>query len=400
VGTDILGSKQIRVALVCPGAASETAITHYEAAFVKVLNEEVDIDYVSEAAGEYDGVKFTPISAFNPGQYDVVHFQWGNNPLHHFGFRALKRLSSFRKRPAIVSTLHEVEMGYLIGASQHASASWMRSKFKLQGLFRSLTGKPVGDEYALFSHQTVAEIMRRSDYVIVHSDYAKRRLVNEHRLSAAQSENILVTKLCVDWNEYRSVEDPLRTTRSNGTRKVTVFLYVGGLHAIKSIDKIIKGMELIRHFAGRDDFFLVVVGTGPEYDNLRQLAGAAIPGQYAFSGNVPSVVPYYELADVVLCPRSFSRGETSAAIPEACASGKAVLLPDIGGWSEYVDETRGFLTRRDDTLDYAETILHCLEHPEEVRQKGAEARRFAKEHLSWQGQSGFYTSLYARACER
>jgi glycosyltransferase involved in cell wall biosynthesis len=360
------------------------------------MSSSVAIEYLSETRGEHNGVKFSPISEFNPARYDVVHFQWGNNPLHYFEFQALRKLTSRPKRPAIVSTLHEVELGYVIGASREASL--YRRLLRLRGM--AGLRQRFASQYALFSHYTVAEVIYRSDYIIVHSDYAKRRLVKEHGLSSVQSEHILAAKLGVDWNDYDVVQDPPASLRRNGTRKTMVFLYVGTLHAIKSIDKVIKGLELVRHFGRRNDFFLVVVGTGPEHDSLQGLANAVVPGQYAFSGNVPSVVPYYQLADVVLCPRAFSRGETSAAIPEACASGKAALFPNIGGWSEYVDETRGFLTRRDDALDYAEAILRCLEHPEEVQRKGLEARRFAKEHLSWQGQLGFYASLYARACDR
>ena len=107
----------------------------------------------------------------------------------------------------------------------------------------------------------------------------------------------------------------------------------------------------------------MVVGSGPEFDHLQFLAETLIPGRYCFAGNVPRVVPYYELADVVVCPRAFSRGEISRAIPEACAAGKPMIVPKIGGWNEYVDDSRGFPVVADDEIDYAEALLHCLENP-------------------------------------
>lgn len=359
------------------------------------MRSAVTLDYVAETAGEYNGVQFTPISAFSPGHYDVVHFQWGNHPVHYFEFQKLLELSSQRKRPAIVSTLHEADLGFLIGASQQASS--LRWKFRMRRLFHAPVGQRAG-EYEFYSHQTVAEIMRRSDCVIVHSAYTKRRLIGEHSLGSIQAEKIFVATLCIDWSDYETLADPLAAIRTNGHRKPMVFLCVGNLDKTKSLHKIIEALELVRHFGGRDDFFLVVVGAGPEYYRLRRLADAALADQCAFAGGVPHISQYYALADVVVCPRAFSRGEISGVIPEACAAGKPILLPNIGGWSEYVNEARGFLTRRDDTIEYAEAILHCLKHPEEVRQKGIAARQFAKEHLSWQSQLGFYKSIYDRVC--
>lgn len=390
-----MGSQQIRVALVSPGAANETSFTHCQTTFLKVMRSAVTLDYVAEAAGECNGVQFTPISIFSPEHYDVVHFQWGNHPVHYFEFQKLLELSSRRKRPAIVSTLHEADLRFLIGASRQASS--LRWKFRMRRLFETLDGQRAS-EYEFYSRQTVAEIMRRSDRVIVHSAYTKRRLIGEHSLNSMQAEKIVVANLCIDWNDYAGLADPLAAIRTSSKRRPMVFLYVGNLDKMKSLHKIVEALELVRHFGARNDCFLVVVGAGPEYYRIRRLADAALADQCVFAGSVPRISEYYALADVVVCPRALPRGEISGVIPEACAAGKPILLPDIGGWSEYVNETRGFLTRRDDTIEYAEAILHCLNHPEEVRQKGMKARQFAKEHLTWQSQVEFYESIYRHVC--
>jgi glycosyltransferase involved in cell wall biosynthesis len=393
MGENILASKRIKVALLSPGAIGETALTHFATAFAKVMLREVNLDYISATSGKYNGIRFKPIIDFRADDYDVVHFQWGNNPLHLFEFSALLKISQRKRRPLIVSTLHEADLGYLLGASGQALRYRWYFRFRSGG--RTL---PKGSsEYEFFSHQTVAEILKRSDWVIVHSEYAKNRIVSEHSLSVEQSAKIQIANLGIDWDEYattkESYEEPDRECRG----KPMVFLYVGSLHAIKSVDKIIKGLQLCRHFGRRNDFYLVIVGFGPEYDTLRELAEALIPGQYSFAGMVPSLLAYYRLADVVLCPRAFSRGEISGVIPEACAAGKPVLLPNIGGWGEYIDGSRGFLVAADDELEYAQAILYCLENPLGVKERGENARCFAKNHLSWQSQTDFFLSLYSGA---
>ena len=142
------------------------------------------------------------------------------------------------------------------------------------------------------------------------------------------------------------------------------------------------------------------MGSGPEYEDINFLAEILIPGCYCFAGPVPSVLSYYQLADVVVCPRAFSRGEVSGSIPEACAAGKPLILPKIGGWNEYIDDSRGFPVAADDELDYAKAFLHCLENPSEVTEKGFRARHFAEQSLSWQSQRELFLAMYSRARHR
>jgi glycosyltransferase involved in cell wall biosynthesis len=392
---NILGNKPIRVALLSPGAMRKTAVAHFSATFAKVMRRVVQLDYISESAGEYEGLRFEPIVEFNPGKYDVVHFQWGNNPRHLFEFATLLRLANRHRRPLIVSTLHEADLGYLVGASEQA---W---RYRWYFRFRNEPrGSPRGStDYAFFSHHTLGEILRRSDWIIVHSEYTKRRIITEHQLSRGEAEKIQVARLGIDWNDYAPNQDgePLYMTDSG---EPTVFLYVGSLYPIKSVDKIIKALHLVQHFGRRTDFYLVVVGSGPEYDDLTYLAEMLIPRCYCFAGRVPSVLPYYRLANVVVCPRAFSRGEISGLIPEACAAGKPLILPKIGGWNEYIDNSRGFPVAADDEIDYAQALLHCLENPIEVKEKGIRARRFAEECLSWQSQTELFHSMYLRARRR
>ncbi len=398
MGKDILGNPQLKVALLSPGDGRSTAIAHFQTAFARVMSRVVHMDYVTETPGEYNGITFIPMSNFAPGEYDVLHFQWGNNPLHLFEFSTLLTLNPSKERPLIVSTLHEADLGYLVGASSEA---WhYRWWFKLRGGRRKVARKMGSDtdrqrlaDYDFFSHSTVAAILSRSDRIVVNSQYAKRLLVADHHLNDEMAARIKVARLGIDWDDYAH----LRETRPGfwDLEPITVFLYVGSLHPTKSVDKLIRALHLVKSFANRDDFFLVVVGHGPESDNLHRLAEALIPNRYHFAGLVPSVLPYYEVSDVVVCPRAFCRGEISGSIPEACAAGKPVILPNVGGWAEYVNESRGFLVRRDHELEYADAILDCLEHSELVTQKGENARRFAHQSLSWQSQTHFFLSMYA-----
>ena len=89
-----MANQQIKVALLCPGEWQITAITHSQVTFAQVISKLVALEYITERSGEYNGIKFKAINAFRPEDYDVLHFQWGNNPLRLFEFSTLLKLGS------------------------------------------------------------------------------------------------------------------------------------------------------------------------------------------------------------------------------------------------------------------------------------------------------------------
>src|SRR5262249_4906764 len=212
---------------------------------------------------------------------------------------------------------------------------------------------------------------------------------------SAKAEKIRVGRLGINLDDWENDPQLVAAKQTELLASRMVFLYVGGLHVTKSIDKVIQALHYVLFWGQREDFHFVVVGTGPEYAPLRALAEELIPGHYYFTGFVARVEPFYQVADVVICSRTFSRGEISASIPEAFASGKAVIVPNLGGWGEYIDESRGHLVAKDDELDYAEAIFECLQNPELVKRQGRDSRKYAEERLSWQAQTDFFLSLYS-----
>ncbi|MET9909139.1 glycosyltransferase [Streptomyces sp. NPDC006476] len=73
---------------------------------------------------------------------------------------------------------------------------------------------------------------------------------------------------------------------------------------------------------------LVLVGDGPDHDELRSRA----PESVVFAGAVPDAAPWYQAADLVVLP---SRWEGMALAPlEAMACGRPVVLTDVDGARE------------------------------------------------------------------
>ena len=104
-----------------------------------------------------------------------------------------------------------------------------------------------------------------------------------------------------------------------------IILSLGRVAKEKSIDRIIQHMPEIRK--ERNDIRLVIVGDGPELDNLKQLTkDLDVADRVIFTGRVPyeNIGKYYQLGDVfVCCSTSETQGLTYY---EALAAGIPLLV--------------------------------------------------------------------------
>jgi glycosyltransferase involved in cell wall biosynthesis len=381
----------MKVALVCPSRFKETAFVKFETEYVKCMQDFIEIDYLSDDDAEYNGVRIRRASLDRLSGYDVLHFQWGNNPLHYFEYSLLKKMWFSGLRKPIVSTLHEAELRHIVNSHQMRVPENFRYMLRYPSLFFRSPGS-VRDNIVAF------DILSGSNVGILHSEYAKNRLLSDFPQLSGSPVSLRTARLGIDSSQYSSSRNEgERFTGLSLPRDKMIFLYVGFLHRIKSVDKAIMAFHLVKKYRGRDDFFFVIVGGGPELDNLKKLAKSLIPENSLVTGFVDSVVPYYSLADVVINPREYSKGEISGAIPEAFASGKPVICPAFGGSPEYVSDETGIATLRDHPLDYMEAILFFLENPEQAVKKGANAMAFCKREMDWRSQAGRIVFYYEEA---
>lgn len=121
------------------------------------------------------------------------------------------------------------------------------------------------------------------------------------------------------------------------------------------------------------DVHLTWVGDGPLRDRVRQtaadlgvrervhLVGAVAPHQ---------VADHVRAANLFFLPTAAENFLTSAA--EAIACGCPVVLPDAGGYTDYVNATNGVIAKSDDPATLAEAVLRARDGladlpPEQIR---------------------------------
>jgi PEP-CTERM/exosortase A-associated glycosyltransferase len=193
--------------------------------------------------------------------------------------------------------------------------------------------------------------------------------------------------------------DPAAQQRWNPER-APLLAYIGAFQAYEGLDTLLRGFMLIRQ--SLPTARLLMVGSGPEDENLRHLAKELrFPeGAVTFTGRLPhaEVGPVYSIADVLLYPRHLTR-TTALTTPlkplEAMALKKAVLASDVPALRELVHEgENGMVFRAGSPASLAEQSVRLLGDPALRAHLGEGGRRYVETERRWPTLIARYAEVY------
>lgn len=166
-------------------------------------------------------------------------------------------------------------------------------------------------------------------------------------------------------------------------------IYLGRLTAEKRVDHLLRIWPQIR--TAFPDAQLLIVGTGPEEAQLRQMS---VPG-VQFTGQVNDTARYLQAADLFVLP-SATEGLSNALL-EALSTGLPVLATSVGGTPDVISHNvNGYLIPPDD-LDALKTGLLTLLEDESLRARlGIEGRRRILRDFSLDSVTKRLVELYHR----
>ncbi|MCX8173836.1 MAG: glycosyltransferase [Thermoplasmata archaeon] len=161
-----------------------------------------------------------------------------------------------------------------------------------------------------------------------------------------------------------------------------IVLFVGRLVYQKGVSFLIDAFQYLPN-----NVLLLIVGDGPEMENLKKLAKIRnLEHRVIFLGRIShfELPSYFATCDVFVLP-SVSRLEAfGLVIVEAMASGKPVVVADIPGVNEVIEDGReGLLCKPMNPEDLAEKIKRLLENPDLARRLGENGRKTALEKYEW-----------------
>jgi glycosyltransferase involved in cell wall biosynthesis len=143
-----------------------------------------------------------------------------------------------------------------------------------------------------------------------------------------------------------------------------------------------KGLHLLLEALPGLDATLVIVGTGPEEQRLKQLAhDLRVAERVHFAGFVPDadLPSYYQAADIYVLPSHLRAEAFGTVLLEAMAAGLPLVTTEIGtGTSEVNEHGRtGFVVAPNDPVALARALRVLLSNQSLREQLGQEGRRRA-----------------------
>ncbi|HEY7380439.1 MAG TPA: glycosyltransferase family 4 protein [Gaiella sp.] len=214
-------------------------------------------------------------------------------------------------------------------------------------------------------------LARATDALVAVSPEVRDELV---RIGVAPAVKFVVVRLGIELEpRVRSTEDRAEVRRRLGIAPDRFVVgWFGRMTTVKRTGDLIDALAALR--ARGVDGLLLLVGDGDDRDRLEQRAHEhGLARSCLFLGYQEDVAPWFAVCDAVVLT-SANEG-TPVTIIEALAAGRPVVVTNVGGVRDVVEEgVTGFLVRAGDTDAVAER-LEAIAHDPDRRTRMGEAGR-------------------------
>lgn len=213
------------------------------------------------------------------------------------------------------------------------------------------------------------------------------------------SDKIEVLPLGVDIRNFNpNKKNDIRENLSIKEEKL--ILFVGRLDKLKGVDCLLMAIDIIRR--SFKVFKLVIVGNGPELQNLKNLTEKLNLTDFTlFTGELKgnNLINWFIVADLFILP-SFTEGRPMV-IYEAMASGCPIIASNVGGIPEQVkDGYNGYLIKPGHKQMLADKIEFLLKNDDLIQKMGINSRkRVIEEKWTWEEYANRINNLYNKLVE-
>jgi len=205
----------------------------------------------------------------------------------------------------------------------------------------------------------------------------------------------------VDETRFFPIPRNLELEKKFGYEGKTVIGYVGSLLAYEGLDLLLRAAAQMAKV--RDDFRVLIVGSGVEHENLMELSKELELGDIVhFTGRVPhsEVEQYYSLVDIAPFPRlPIPVCEMVSPLKpfEAMAMEKACIVSSCAALTEIVqDEITGRVFDKGSSESLAAVITEMLDNPEQTQHYGKAGRTWVLENRTWSKNAKIVQEVYEK----
>ncbi|MDX6277625.1 MAG: hypothetical protein QOJ72_1753 [Nocardioidaceae bacterium] len=275
------------------------------------------------------------------------------------------------------------------------------SIYEVRGLYEE--GRRSRDEaYASTPQYTFAVHLEtlaanEADRVIAITEGLKNTLIGR----GVPADKIDVVTNGVDSTRFQPLARDVELARHYGLEDNIVIGYIGSFHWYEGHGLLFE--TFARLHAKHPDVRLLMVGDGPEFENLSNLRSTlGLEDVILMPGSVPfeQVEAHYSLVDIAPITR-LSSPVTETVSPlkpfEAMAMAKTVVSSDVAVMAEIIDDDRtGLLFTKNDSASL-ETVLERLVLDADLRDRlGRQAREWVVEERDWKILGERVAEIYRR----
>ncbi|HYP13185.1 MAG TPA: glycosyltransferase [Bryobacteraceae bacterium] len=355
----------MRVALFSPMPPSKSGIADYTAALLEPLSTLAEVEVLTESSPPMDRAR-----------YDCALYQIGNNSYHAFAYKQALEW------PGVV-VLHEANLHHLVAEMTIKAGDWEGYLEAVRfdagegalAYARRVRALEVGPDYE--GVPMLRRVLNASKGVIVHSHFVERQI-----RCLGYSGPLAV----IPHGAWIPAADRLGFRHRLGVDSSTSLIGIFGfLKPYKRITESLRAFKrLLRlHPTAK----MILVGEPhPEYplkaiiDNLGIESSVRVLGFTA----IEDFVGYIAACDIILNLRYPTVGESSGTLLRSLGLGKAVIVSDVGSFSEYPDEIclKVPVDRREEGTLF-EFLNLLVERPTVRQTLGEKARDWVERECNW-----------------
>lgn len=207
--------------------------------------------------------------------------------------------------------------------------------------------------------------------------------VATHHIAASQT----LSKCCILPWKITTVYNPIEISNEFNYKKLTdlslpyTFVFAGRIHYDKGIDILIKATQLLLN--KRQDFRVLVIGDGPKLKRFKKLSSQLNVLNYVnFLGKLSheEVLVRIKNALALVYPSRWEE-PVGYTVLEASSVQTCSIVSKMGVLLE-VASPSSFFFENEDVTTLTHYLNYCLDNPEEVIERGLEARKYVAQKFS------------------
>lgn len=365
----------MRIAFVSPMPPARSGIADYSAALCAALCSYAEVDVVSEAPARFD-----------PLAYDAVLYQLGNNPWHVFVYDLALQHSG-------VSVMHEANLHHLLTDvtirrnrwDQYVEEAEYNGGPEALAFAKRVQALEVGPDYD--NLPMTRRLLERSRGLVVHSRFVGRQM----RQQGFQGPIAVIPH-----GAWIPAVDRLAARHRLGLDERTSLIGVFGyLKPYKRIAESLRAFRRLLRF--EPSVKMLLAGeVHPDFPLASMVQGMGLSASVRLTGHtsIEDFETYIAASDIVLNLRYPTVGETSGTLLRSLGLGRAVIVSDVGSFSELPGDIclkAPVDSREEDTLfEY----LHLLVQRRDLAVAlGDRARTWVQQECSWDHVASLYANF-------